>query len=292
MTKVPLHHHPLPEHAAGLYFHPPYITLAHLFHAPKQWDIQSRMLSSYQLQYVVEGAASYTIEGQTFITRRGDLIYHSPQQVHEVHTIPNEKYICISILFDFGEIPYPVEQLLGTKRYLGNFAGHTIETMLTQLITHYQQPGLAHHTQCQGLLMRILGELSGWKQDQETRTEPQHKIKTKMVLIRNFIANNYNQDIQHHELEQLSGLSRNYIIVKFRNAFGITPFDYLTRVRIERAKELAIQTNMSFSEIANAVGYSDVHTFGRMFKKKLGTSFSQFCSSIVTDRIGRINENN
>ncbi|MBP3961944.1 helix-turn-helix transcriptional regulator [Paenibacillus lignilyticus] len=280
--KIPFYHHALPEHVAGLYFHPPYITLAHLFHAPQHWNIARRMLNNYQFQYVVEGAAEYRIEDRTYITRRGDLIYHSPSQAHEVHTIPGEKYICISILFDFGETNYPVERMLGEERYLGNFAGHDIEKKLTQLITHYHQPGLAHHTQCQGLLMSILADLSGIKQEQETKTEGQQKIKTKMVLIRNYIANRFNENIQHSELEAMSGLSRNYIIIKFRHAFGITPFEYLTRVRIERAKELAIQTNMSIGEIANAVGYADVHTFGRMFKSKMGTSFSQFCSSIVT----------
>ncbi|NBD27324.1 helix-turn-helix transcriptional regulator [Paenibacillus glycinis] len=274
---------PLPEHAANLYFHPPYVTLAHLFHAPRLWGISSRVLSSYQFQYVVEGAAEYEIEGRVILTRRGDLIYHSPAQVHEVRTFPEEKYICISILFDFGDIPYPVEQLLGPDRYLGNYAGHDVEKLLTQLITHYHQPGLAHHALCQGLLMQILSEVANWKQEQEAQTRGQQKIKTKMVLIRNYIADNFDRDIRHRELEELSGLSRNYIILKFRKAFGMTPFEYLTRVRIERAKELGIQTNMSIGEIAGQVGYADVHTFGRMFKKKMGASFSQFCSSMVTD---------
>ncbi|QHW35247.1 AraC family transcriptional regulator [Paenibacillus rhizovicinus] len=276
-------HVPFPEHAANLYFHPPYITLAHLFHAPPHWGLTSRQLASYQFQYVVEGAAEYEIEGRKIETRRGDLIYHSPSQAHEVRTFPDEKYICISILFDFGDIPYPVEHMLGQDRYLGNFAGHAIEKMLTRLITHYHQPGAAHHAICQGLLMQIIGEISGWKREQENKTQGQQKIKTKMVLVRNYIADRFDRDIKHQELEELSGLSRNYIILKFRKAFGMTPFEYLTRVRIERAKELGIQTNMSISEIANRVGYADVHTFGRMFKQNMGTSFSQFCSSMVTD---------
>ncbi|WP_308635420.1 helix-turn-helix transcriptional regulator [Paenibacillus silvisoli] len=281
-AKIPFHHVALPDHVKALYFHPPYITLAHLFHAPQQWGIASRMLSNYQFQYVVEGAAEYCIEGQTYVTRRGDLIYHSPAQVHNVHTIQGEKYICISILFDFGDTGYPVERMLGDERYLGNFSGHDIEKKLTQLIAHYHQPGLAHHTQCQALLMTILADLAGIKQEQETKTDGQQKIKTKMVLIRNYIEERYNANIQHRDLEALSGLSRNYIIINFRHLFGITPFEYLTRVRIERAKELAIQTNMSIGEIAGAVGYADVHTFGRMFKNKMGVSFSQFCSSMVT----------
>ncbi|GGD50103.1 helix-turn-helix transcriptional regulator [Paenibacillus nasutitermitis] len=280
---TPIIVHSLPEHAAGMYFFPPYITLAHLFHSPVDWGIPPRRLSNYQFQYVVEGSAEYEIEGHTIVTRRGDLIYHSPYQLHELRKLPGEPYICISILFHFGDSDYPVQRLLGENRLLGNFNGLAIEKKLTQLITHYHQPGLSHHSQCQGLLMELLAELSQWKQELETTTEGQHKIKTKMVLIRNHIAAHFNREMTHHELEELSGLSRNYIIVKFRAAFGVTPFEYLSQVRIERAKELAVQTNMSISEIACAVGYSDVHTFGRMFKSKMGTSLSQFCSALVTD---------
>jgi hypothetical protein len=43
------------------YFFPPYITLAHLFHAPPAWSLRPRVLRQYQLQYVLEGRADYGI---------------------------------------------------------------------------------------------------------------------------------------------------------------------------------------------------------------------------------------
>lgn len=63
----------------------------------------------------------------------------------------------------------------------------------------------------------------------------------------------------------------------------MTPFEYVVWVRIERAKELVINTNLSVGEIATSVGYADLHTFGRMFKNKTSVSLSQFCSSLVVE---------
>jgi len=277
----------LPEHASGSYFFPPYITLAHLFHAPDRWGIASRRLSTYQFQYTLDGIAEYEIEGRTIVTRKGDLIYHSPYQLHEVRTLPNQPYICLSLLFHFGGHEYPIQELLGEDRYVGNFSGTDIEKKLTQLIARYRQPGIANHAVCQGLLMQLFGEIAQWKHDAGTVSDGQQKIKTKMALIRNYITANYMNAIRHEDLEQLSGVSRNYVILKFKQFYGMTPFDYLLAIRIERAKELALQTGMSVGEIALAVGYADVHTFGRMFKSKMGVSLSQFCSAIVPGDLPR-----
>nr|WP_301285825.1 helix-turn-helix transcriptional regulator [Paenibacillus lautus] len=74
-------------------------------------------------------------------------------------------------------------------------------------------------------------------------------------------------------------MSRNYLSVLFRQEFGMLPLEYMMWLRVQRAKQLAVTTSMSVTEIAREVGYADVHAFGKMFKKKTGVSLSQFSSS-------------
>ncbi|WP_127490759.1 helix-turn-helix domain-containing protein [Paenibacillus glycanilyticus] len=73
---------------------------------------------------------------------------------------------------------------------------------------------------------------------------------------------------------------RNFFVL-FKDAYNITPMQFQIHLRIERAKELAIQSNMSVTEIAHHVGYTDVHTFRKIFKKKTGHSLSEFCASLL-----------
>ncbi|WP_317618470.1 AraC family transcriptional regulator [Paenibacillus sp. PL91] len=101
------------------------------------------------------------------------------------------------------------------------------------------------------------------------------------MLVKNYLYDNYHRDVQLRELQQLSGWSKNHLLLIFRNYMGMSPMQYLAWIRINKAKELAIQTNLTISEIAERVGYSDVHTFGRMFKKKTGHSLSQFCANLI-----------
>ncbi|TVY11052.1 helix-turn-helix domain-containing protein [Paenibacillus cremeus] len=263
------------------YYFPPYITLAHLFNAPADWAIRDRTLKQFALQYVVKGLAIYTVEGHPYETKTGDLLFHRPNELHSIETVESHPYVCISLVFHYGSSPFPIEQLMKGAHALGNFNNHPIEQKLHQLLVHYRQPGLLHQTLCQGLLSQILAEAAAWNDEFGTPSDMQLQNKAKLVLVKNYIINHYAEGLDYYALETISGLSQNYIIVLFRKTFGMTPTEYLTQVRINKAKELAVQTNMSVSEIAREVGYANVHAFGKMFKKKTGTSITQFCSTLI-----------
>lgn len=62
-------------------------------------------------------------------------------------------------------------------------------------------------------------------------------------------------------------LSPNHFSAIFSQELGETFIEYLTRVRMERAKELLRTTSKKSTEIAYEVGYKDAHYFGSLFKK-------------------------
>ncbi|TBL71606.1 helix-turn-helix domain-containing protein [Paenibacillus thalictri] len=67
-------------------------------------------------------------------------------------------------------------------------------------------------------------------------------------------------------------LHPNYLSRLFKEEFGEKFIDYVTNMRIERAKELLAETNLSIQEIASQVGYSLPVSFIRVFKKHVGTT--------------------
>lgn len=266
-------------------YFPPYITLAHTFNAPAGWGIHSRVLKQFQLQYVLNGSAQYTIEGHPYLTQKGDLIFHRPGERHSVSTIPGQPYVCLSLVFHFGQSAFPLDDLVSTTNYLGNFASHEIERKLTSLVVHYRQPGLVHQLHAQTLLMEMLltfNSLAGERSVQEA-TPAQRNNFARLVLAKNYIIEHFAEEIKIKDLEVLSGFSPDYLIVQFRMTFGMTPIQYQIHLRVEKAKELAVHEGLTPTEVAQRVGYSDIHTFGKMFKKKTGTSLSQFCATLFTE---------
>lgn len=68
------------------------------------------------------------------------------------------------------------------------------------------------------------------------------------------------------------GMSRASFTKRFKNLVEHTMFDYLTKLRLQRACEMLIDTSLSLYEIANRVGYESDLAFTRTFKKHLGVT--------------------
>jgi two-component system response regulator YesN len=83
-----------------------------------------------------------------------------------------------------------------------------------------------------------------------------------------YIYDNYdNEDISLNAVAANANISPNHFSTIFSQEMNQTFIEFLTSVRMEKAKELLRSTNMRTSEIANAVGYKDSHYFSYLFKK-------------------------
>ena len=88
---------------------------------------------------------------------------------------------------------------------------------------------------------------------------------------RAFIRGNYaREDISLNTVAARVNISPSYFSSIFSQEMGVTFVEYLTSVRMERAKELLMCSNMKTTEIGYEVGYKDSHYFGYLFKKTVG----------------------
>jgi AraC-like DNA-binding protein len=69
-----------------------------------------------------------------------------------------------------------------------------------------------------------------------------------------------------------AGLERRTFLRRFANATGMTPIEYCRAVRIARARELLECGNTPQKEIAQSLGYKDVASFARAFRKAVGSA--------------------
>jgi AraC-like DNA-binding protein len=95
--------------------------------------------------------------------------------------------------------------------------------------------------------------------------------------------------IHEHQAEELSlgkvakavNTSTFYFCKMFKKATGINFTDYLSRVRIEKSKNLLLNPNLRVSEIAFEVGFQSLTHFNRVFKKILGQSPTEYRANLV-----------
>lgn len=98
-------------------------------------------------------------------------------------------------------------------------------------------------------------------------TPPDHLHNARVLMDRAF-----NAPLKLEHISQQTGFSRFYFIRAFRRAYGITPHQYLTQRRIERAKELLAFSDLSITDICFAVGFQSLGSFSDLFRRHVGHS--------------------
>ncbi len=98
--------------------------------------------------------------------------------------------------------------------------------------------------------------------------EDKRQSDTKPIRdAKQFIQDNYNRQITLEEVSGKVGFNATYFSSLFKKETGYTFLEYLSEVRINKAKELLKDTNYSVMVICENVGYSDIKHFTKTFVK-------------------------
>lgn len=93
---------------------------------------------------------------------------------------------------------------------------------------------------------------------------------------RDLIDRDFDQPIDLAVMARRSGYARHHFVRSFRAAYGETPRRYLSRRRIERAKELLRNTELTISETCVAVGFASLGSFSSRFHNLVGLSPTEY----------------
>lgn len=85
-----------------------------------------------------------------------------------------------------------------------------------------------------------------------------------------YIHQNYSEHISIQEVAKHCHISTRYLRKVFKNCFDISPMEYITMLRIKKAKELLADNNLSVKNISFNTGYSSPQYFSRIFKAESG----------------------
>ena len=87
-----------------------------------------------------------------------------------------------------------------------------------------------------------------------------------------YIHEHYGEPIGREDIARYVGVSEGYLSRSFNQETGLSLIHYLTRYRIQQAKQLLVTTDKTITEIAMEVGFSDSNYFSRVFRQEVGVS--------------------
>ena len=173
--------------------------------------------------------------------------------------------------FDFPDYPdhvYPLEELP---------CRNDLDELISRLHSDSVPVGFMHHDWFVGLAKKIIDHhytmfLVLHKLTDFKKAITRKEILFKLLKSQQFIDDNFLYNPSVDEIAKHCNLSVYYFFRAFKQAFGITPYQYILKKKLQHAMSLINRNRYSLTEIAIASGFSDIFTFSKAFKKQVGSS--------------------
>ena len=104
----------------------------------------------------------------------------------------------------------------------------------------------------------------------------QHVERAKVYLLAHI-----EEDTSLQELANATGVSKFYLIRIFKAHFGTSPMEYLRGIRMQRACDLLIETDLPIKEIGRQLSYRSSYHFAQCFRQFSGCNPSDFRKSVL-----------
>lgn len=187
---------------------------------------------------------------------------------------------CFVIEFDVHEEQLSHELAGGGICEYQSTGDKNILKLTKSLLQYFGLRGPAYYSKCLSELYSLITQIS-------TVHAYNHSLAGKYGLIHasvKFIEANYTrQDLYTPMLAEFSGIGETYYRNIFQSVFDMPPAHYIQLYRIEKAKELLLNTSQTVEEIAVAVGFANASYFCKVFKNLTGLTPSEFarkCGSL------------
>ena len=255
----------------------------HIQNGGQSFQIPVHWHDELEIIYVKSGFLTVNISGETYIGKPGDAFVVSPGNLHFMGS-QTGTVDYFTFLFPLKYIAFRTDDMLDDKLLEPLNSGHlmispeikdTVKEQCEQLAGVYAAESGESESKITGqikkkiILLQFIHEL--WKKGfiVENDTTGRNTVEKEMV---SYIQQNYTGKILLREFGEQFHLSEKYISRYFKEHFHITLSQYVTYLRLEHAKQMLQETDISVTEVAMQSGYQNISYFIRSFKKTYGVS--------------------
>ncbi len=150
-----------------------------------------------------------------------------------------------------------------------------ISPFLEQMELIDKSPNIANCILSDALATIVITKLCAFYSERHG-SEPDGKEIDGFVKSLSYIYEHYNEHIKLEELVRMSNMSRTAYITRFNKVTGTSPIKFQAMRRVEIAKQMLTDDNMSISSIATEVGCYDTSHLARLFRQITGMSLSEY----------------
>lgn len=217
------------------------------------------------LLYTVEGTETYHFHDKSISAAPHSLLFIPKGEKYTI-TLHGEQSIVKVI--DFELIPCDIPRPFCIKFRKNS----TLPSYFTDAEKIWFKKKNAYSIECKACFYKIVA--------QAIKRESNHlnsKNYSKIADAVNYIHEHYTDpDFRIEKLLEISKISSKYFETLFSKEFNMSPKEYVTSLKMERAKELLSSEKSTVGDVAFQLGYSDIYHFSKIFKNKTGHSPSEY----------------
>lgn len=246
--------------------------------------------SFFELGYIKEGTLKHTLNGESSILTQGQYFFMDYLSKHSYESLTNNVLV-VNVLFR----PTLIDNSLFFCRDIPTLLRHyMIKINVDKLKTN---PTTAIYNDEDGKIWELISKmLHEYENPNFGYTEIIRSLLIELLVYTmrkiSYNENASNENLVDYAIEKiLSDCSKPptlaelgekfnysipYVSLKFKQATGENYRDYVTKIRLNEAKRLLLNTTKKINEIAKLIGYIDINSFYIAFKKDSGYSPNRF----------------
>ncbi|MDP4133734.1 MAG: AraC family transcriptional regulator [Bacillota bacterium] len=255
------------------------------FELPKNYIFKGESHNFWEILYVDSGEINARAGGSEYHLKQGDIIFHKPNEFHNVRSACDTAPNVFIITFDCK------------SRAMDYFKGHHFTLSddaknILALIMKECQETFSYNTQTgiyvlknstfggmqmvKNLLEQFLIKMI--RQDKTIQFYPESESFNNSLVqdITNYMKANIYNSIDINDICSYMHYGKTFLSKTFKKVTGDSLMNFYINLKIKEARKLIRQTDKSFVEISNALMFSDPHYFSRTFKRITGVSPKEY----------------
>ncbi len=246
-----------------------------------RWRYGLHRFSHNKFYFITKGRCIILVNDKKYIAEAGDWFYIPANTLHGYSTIKGETFEKYWMHFDI----YPDNEIFKNLNLpvMINVSGKkAVYRLFKKLIVTYKSNILCDRIQEKSILLELISEYIRIALPEGVMVK--NIDDKRMDKIISYINSHLSEPLSLSRLSEEFYLSPNHFIRYFKSKTGVTPVHYIKSKKMETAKRLIEESELSITEIIKKIGESNINNFSNQFKNYYGLSPRKYREIFLTTK--------